>query len=299
MNWYRPLHRNGTVLVLTALLIPPPAMAQPKADVRLNTELNRMSVRIDQGAPLPPGGCQSGYAWHTTYGGCRRQEAVTESAPCPTGQTGSRTRQRTAYILQADARNIAHGPWEPWRDTCQRPRAQGVMDQVIVRATSAAFFAPPESPQLIKSFSSDKRKGIVRAMRAADGKSVFGITLDRSSAKLHCVYSSYIDVASGDGTAYGGWWVNIGLPGQSVNAGYGGNCTLHESGTAATVYGNCNEVGGGEAGDCQGAAFLVHIIDVTGCTVTVEAKPTRPGDPFLPVERPRHHRFVRHYDICV
>lgn len=78
-----------------------------------------MAVHVDQGAPLPSGGCNPGYAWHTTYGGCRIAQKQSESAQCPSGQTGSRSRDRTAFILQADPANVVYEDWGAWEDECR------------------------------------------------------------------------------------------------------------------------------------------------------------------------------------
>lgn len=94
----------------------------------------------------PTGGCSSGYSWNTTYGGCRRAvtETATDSQACPAGSVGgplTRTRTRTNYILQADASNIANGPWSPWSGstgTCRTipyPDAGWALDTHIFEAS--------------------------------------------------------------------------------------------------------------------------------------------------------------------
>ena len=90
-------------LALAALLVSTQvaAAADPnakQADVQLKTDLTRMNIQVSQGAPLPPGGCIAGYAWHTTYGGCRRAESQPEAGACPAklGAPGKRVARRRA-----------------------------------------------------------------------------------------------------------------------------------------------------------------------------------------------------------
>src|SRR5690606_22799455 len=125
-------------LALAGVLLP---LASPfaspttnQADVQLQTDLSHMVIRVDQADPLPPGGCTAGHAWHPTFGGCRRQETRSEVAPCAAGWTGSKVRYRTAYILQANAADVAYGDWGPWQESCSPPRRAGVVDTVIAKA---------------------------------------------------------------------------------------------------------------------------------------------------------------------
>lgn len=109
-------------LALLFLFLLPATHAAPasnQADVELRTNISTMAVQITQGAPLPPGGCKSGYLWHTTYGGCRIAQAQSESAQCPAGYTGTRVRYRTVYVLQANPADVAYEGWGAWHDSCQ------------------------------------------------------------------------------------------------------------------------------------------------------------------------------------
>lgn len=124
---HTPKRRPGKrKLLALAILIPFPlspalatAPAGNRANVELRTDLNTMTVQVSQAAPLPPGGCNPGYAWHTTYGGCRIAQKQAESTQCPSGQTGTRSRDRTAFVLQADPNNVVYEDWGAWKDECR------------------------------------------------------------------------------------------------------------------------------------------------------------------------------------
>nr|WP_313658793.1 hypothetical protein [Achromobacter ruhlandii] len=107
------------LLLLFLLTATHAAPASNQADVELRTDISTMAVQITQGAPLPPGGCKSGYLWHTTYGGCRIAQTQSESAQCPAGYTGTRVRYRTVYVLQANSADVAYEGWGAWHDSCQ------------------------------------------------------------------------------------------------------------------------------------------------------------------------------------
>lgn len=119
----RPGRRKLLALaVLTQFPLSPTLTAAPagnQANVELRTDLNTMAVQVGQGAPLPPGGCNPGYAWHTTYGGCRIAQKQSESTQCPSGQAGTRSRDRMAYVLQADPANVVYEEWGDWKDECR------------------------------------------------------------------------------------------------------------------------------------------------------------------------------------
>jgi len=236
----------------------------PAADVQLSTELDRISVQVDQGAPFAPGGCRADYRWHTTYGGCRRQEAVTQIEPCPPGHMGTRTRQRTAYILQADANNVAHGPWEPWRDTCQRPRLQGVVDTLVAKVRGNGPAPRPVGSRLSKK--------LAKQMVVGGYHSLFAVTIDRTAAKLRCVYSrSTSSGSSGSGTSYS--WKGVLAPlGRSVDADWVGECRLSDNGATANLRGNCDSTSGGDSDYCQWRALTVRIIDTSPCMVTTRVE---------------------------
>ncbi|WP_417223934.1 hypothetical protein, partial [Achromobacter spanius] len=101
---------RALLALLFTLLLPTVSQASTanQADVQLGTELNTMVIRVDQGAPLPPGGCVGGYSWHTTYGGCRIAQTQAEYSQCPAGYTGNQVRYRTYYVLQANANDVAY-----------------------------------------------------------------------------------------------------------------------------------------------------------------------------------------------
>jgi len=276
---------GGRLLALVALLMASHAHANPAADVQLNTDLNRMSIHVGQGAPLPPGGCQAGYAWHTTYGGCRRRETVTESAPCPTGQTGSRTRQRTDYILQADAANVAHGPWGQWQDACQRPRLTGVMDGLIASVRGNGPGNPPPDGAPLS-------KNLARLMRVGGYFSRYGVTLDRPSAKLNCVYSRSTAEGGGEANPPMYWHGVVLKPGQSIDVGYIGACLLSSDGTTAMLRGNCDSTSGGDADQCLRAVRTVRIIDTSPCIVTTQTE-HQVGSSAFPIPP-----AVNRYNLC-
>lgn len=108
-----------TMLVVSLFAVPLAfAQSSPAADMQLVTDLHHMQVQVNQSAPLPPGGCNSGYTWHTTYGGCRKPQIETETAACAANHTGSRTRTRTGYALQANGSDIKYGQWSAWAENC-------------------------------------------------------------------------------------------------------------------------------------------------------------------------------------
>ena len=118
----RPGWRKLALATLTLFPIASALTAAPatnQADVHLRTDIDTMAVQIGQGAPLPPGGCNPGYTWHTTYGGCRIAQKQSESAQCPAGQTGTRERNRVAYALQANPGDIAYDGWSDWEEDCR------------------------------------------------------------------------------------------------------------------------------------------------------------------------------------
>jgi hypothetical protein len=120
-------------LFLFPLTIVQATPASNQAGVELRTNISTMAVQITQGAPLPPGGCNAGYLWHTTYGGCRIAQTQSESAQCPAGYTGSRVRYRNAYILQANPADIAYEAWGAWHDSCQAPPPPATVKMEILK----------------------------------------------------------------------------------------------------------------------------------------------------------------------
>ena len=142
----RPGRRKLVRAVLTLFPFAPVLAAAPaanQANVQLRTDLNTMAVQVGQGVPLPPGGCNPGYAWHTTYGGCRIAQKQSESTQCPSGQAGTRSRDRTAFILQADPANVVYEDWGAWKDECRTGRAYSNPCKYEPGKTELVFFRLP------------------------------------------------------------------------------------------------------------------------------------------------------------
>lgn len=270
MNFHTLKCWGRRALALTALLVSTHAAAaadpnSKQADVQLKTDLTLMNVRVTQGAPLPPGGCVSGYAWHTTYGGCRRAQSLSESTACPAGFTGSRTRYRTAHILQANQADVAYGAWGPWQDACIAARLPGVVDTLIAGVSGA------ESGET--NNTSSLPPNLAQGMMVNYGTR-FGVTIHRPSATLNCVYASGTTAGSGNSTAPIWFGLLLG-PGESVTrrgeSGSFGHCLLSNANLTAELYGNCDRHTGGD-GYCLDARRVVSITSVNGCTVTTETR---------------------------
>ncbi|SEK05209.1 hypothetical protein [Achromobacter sp. NFACC18-2] len=271
MNFHTLKCWGRRTLALAALLISSHAAAAAdptgkQADVQLKTDLTHMNILVTQGAPLPPGGCVTGYAWHTTYGGCRRAESQPESAACPAGFTGSRTRYRTAYILQANAYDVAYEPWGPWQDACTASRLSGVVDSLIAAANGA------ESGET--NNTSTLPPNLAKAMQVNYGTR-FGVTIHRPTATLNCTYAS--GTTSGSGNSTSPIWFGLLMgPGESVTkggeSGSFGHCQLSNGNRTAELYGSCDSSTGGDGDYCVGATRVVNITSVNGCTVTTETR---------------------------
>lgn len=256
------------------LTLPAPSMATDNhADMLLQTDLKQMVIRIEQANPMPPGGCTSSHRWHTTYGGCRRQETRSEAGQCPAGWSGSRVRSRNVYILQANANDVAAEQWGAWVDTCVAPspptpdpppsgatRLSGYVDTIIARARGG------ETGDW--SNRSGLSGNIARSMQVSNG-SAYGVTIHRPSALLNCVYASGTTPTSGDTTATA-WYGEMMSPGQSISKGGAGSCTLSGGGQSATVFGSCDSTSGGDADQCTSASRTVRITDTTDCTVSTQ-----------------------------
>lgn len=126
-------------LALLCLFLSPLTFAQAtpgpgQADVQLKTNINTMAVQIGQGAPLPPGGCNPGYLWHSSYGGCRIAQTQSETSQCPPGYSGSRVRYRTTYTLQANPADVAVEAWGVWQDSCQAPPPPATVKFEVIKA---------------------------------------------------------------------------------------------------------------------------------------------------------------------
>jgi hypothetical protein len=251
---------RALLALLFALLVPTVSQASTakQADVQLQTDLNTMVVRVDQGAPLPPGGCVGGYSWHTTYGGCRIAQTQAEYSQCPAGYTGSQVRYRTYYVLQANANDVAYEGWGPWQDGCTASRAGGVLDVVIAKARGN------ETGETLDN----SLGGRMAAQMQVNYGTMFGATIYRPTAELNCIHAS--GTTSGDTTRV--WTGQLMPPGASVTKGVSGYCQLSNGNRTATLFGSCDTGSGGDADVCQGATRVVNITSVSGCTVTTETR---------------------------
>ncbi|PQZ67601.1 hypothetical protein CQ050_17195 [Achromobacter sp. MYb9] len=251
---------RALLALLFALLLPTVSQASTakQADVQLQTDLNTMVVRVDQGAPLPPGGCVGGYAWHTTYGGCRIAQTQAEYSQCPAGYTGSQVRYRTYYVLQANANDVAYEGWGPWQDGCTASRAGGVLDVVIAKA---------RGNETGETFD-NSLGGTIAAQMQVNYGTMFGATIYRPTAELNCIHAS--GTTSGDTARV--WMGQLMPPGTSVTKGVSGYCQLSNGNRTATLFGSCDTGSGGDADVCQGATRVVNITAVSGCTVTTETR---------------------------
>jgi len=259
---------GARALALVGLALAPLAHAQTQADVQLQTDLQHMSVQVNQGAPLPPGGCIAGYSWHTVYGGCRRAETQSETTQCPDGYVGTQVRYRTAYILQANPADVAHEDWGPWQQNCQAPRGAGVVDTVIAKARGAEYSGTNNFKGT--AISSSTHKQIWKGMQVNYG-TMYGVTLYRPAATLTCLWA--IGSTAGSGNSTGTIWSgSIASPGQSVTNGYAGHCQLSNGGKTAELTGSCDNSTGGDADMCESATRVVNVIAVDGCSATTETR---------------------------
>ncbi|OZI26051.1 hypothetical protein CAL26_01470 [Bordetella genomosp. 9] len=231
-----------------------------QADVQLKTDLTHMVIQINQGAPLPPGGCNAEYAWHTVFGGCRRAVVQSEAGPCPAGYIGSSTRYRTAYILQANANDVAYDPWGAWQNTCARARASGVIGTVLaqVRGTENG-----------ETFGSNLPDSIEKQMQVGQG-TLFGVTIDRSTATLVCAYASGTTPGGGESSNGFIWSGQLLSPGESLDKNPNGACLLSDGGRTANLTGNCDSTSGGDNDFCVPGTHVVRLTSVTDCTVVAE-----------------------------
>ncbi len=252
-------------LALLCLLLFPLTFAQAspdnQADVELRTNISTMAVQITQGAPLPPGGCVSGYLWHTTYGGCRRAQTQSEAGQCPAGYTGSRIRYRTAYILQANPGDIAYEGWGAWQDGCTPARAAGVFDTVIAKVRGAETGGTMPSTLY----------GNMASQMQVNYGTMYGVTIYRPTAELNCLYASGTTSGSGE-SASTLWSGALSAPGASVTQGSAGYCQLSNGNRTAQLYGSCDSSSGGDGDFCQGATRVVNITSAGGCLVTTETR---------------------------
>jgi len=248
--------------VLLPLASPFASPTSNQADVQLQTDLSHMVIRVDQADPLPPGGCTAGHAWHPIFGGCRRQETRSEVAQCAAGWTGSKVRYRTAYVLQANAADVAYGEWGPWQDSCTPPRRAGVVDTVIAKARGK------ENGE--SSNSSNLSANIKKQMQVNYG-TMYGVTVYRPSATLNCIYASGTTSSSGE-SSNRIWFGRLLSPGQSIDKGNAGHCRLSSGGRVAEVYGSCDSSSGGDSDSCRRATRTVRITGTSACQVNTEVR---------------------------
>ncbi|MDT4816050.1 hypothetical protein FQZ97_490910 [compost metagenome] len=256
-----------------------------QADVQLQTDLSTMVIRVDQGAPLPPGGCVGGYSWHTTYGGCRIAQTQAEYAQCPAGYTGNQVRYRTYYVLQANASDVAYEGWGAWQEGCTAARASGVVDTVIAKARGNENGDTSGSNASVPSAN-------MRAQMAVNYGTLFGVTIYRPSAQLNCLYASGSTSSSGEGSSQT-WVGELVPPGQSKfgggSGGSVGHCQLLNGNLSAELYGTCDYSSGGDGDFCMARRILVNITSVSGCMVRTET---------LNITNGRQLIDVGAYDIC-
>lgn len=248
-----------------------------QADVQLQTDLSHMAIRVDQTAPMPLGGCTANHTWHTTYGGCRRQETRSETSACTDGWSGTRTRYRTAYVLQANANDVAYEEWGPWQDNCTPPRLAGVVDAVIAKVRGGetgawlgwlgeAIRHPNRTGEWIRN--PGLTINIDRDMQVRYG-TLYGVTIHRPTATLNCIYASGTTTSHGDSGSQ--IWSGLLMPpDQSVLNERGGHCKLSNDGQSAELYGSCDSSTGGDNDNCVAATRTVRITATSACTVTTE-----------------------------
>lgn len=257
----RLLARVGTyALALLAVLGLAQVAPAAQADVQLQTDLHHLSVQINQGAPLPPGGCVAGHSWHTTYGGCRRSETRSETGQCQAGWSGTRTRYRTAYVLQANSQDVAYDAWGPWQDSCSPPRLAGVVDTVIAQARGSETGDTSNTQGLTGN--------LARAMQVNYG-TMYGVTIYRPNATLNCVYASGTTSGTGE-TTNTIWYGKLIAPAQSFTNGSAGHCLISNAGQSAEVFGSCDTTTGGDGGLCQSGTRTVRITGSSACSVSTE-----------------------------
>lgn len=261
----QPLFRHRAwrgVLALVATCLGPmcEARAETQADMQLQTDLHRLSIHVDQSQPFPLGGCASGHSWHTTFGGCRREETVTEIGPCQSGWRGSRTRSRVAYVLQANASDVVYGEWSSWRDDCTPPRQPGFVDHVIAKVRGK------ENGEW--SQFSTLSGNLAKGMRVNYG-TMFGVTLHRPDATLNCLYASGTTPSSGN-TANRIWYGRLLSPGQSIEKTNAGYCRLSQDRRSVELRGSCDRTAGGDSDHCIGATRHVRVTTSGDCSATTE-----------------------------
>lgn len=259
MQFRTPSRAGRTWLAFTLLLASALVQARgtepeanpSEADVRLLTDVTRISVDVRQGAPLPPGGCVSGHSWHTGYGGCRRavQETHTEHAACPAGFNGTqtRTRTRTNYVLQANSGDVGYGQWGGWSGWNQ--------------SGCQPAFKPGVSGPLVS----------VRS----DNFTVYNaLFIDNATGQLVCGWRrSYHGGESGDGGGSGSTDWSFG---DYNRPDLGSRCSTSHP---ATVYGNSDREGSGDAGTPRSGTITVSSHVINGCSVSLTYTSTQSRNP--------------------
>lgn len=216
------------------------ALAADSADanVQLQADVRNMAINVQQGAPLPPGGCQAGHSWHSGYGGCRRavSEPETQYVSCPAGYNGnaSRARYRTNYVLQANSADVAYGSWGEWSaddtSSCSLAAMPGLSQPLLERTSASGW--------------------------------IFNqLYMDHATGRLVCGWfqvfqGSTSDPGSQTMPAIGNYDL-----GNYPDMGTAGSCT--SSGSTATLF-------GGDDGSMPGGRPYDVVSSVIGCQVTVE-----------------------------
>jgi len=253
-----------------------------------------MQVRISQ----PGGACESGYAWHATYGGCRRavSQEQQQRESCGADYTGKqvRARVRTQYVLQStgQAANDPWGAWSAWdRSACVAVarRAPGVLPDLITLVLSSAWGIHPSRKPTPQASPMDM-PGRVRGYN--EPGSTYAVTLDRTTAQLRCVFAlAYIDMGETrvwmEKTA---WLLGAG---ESVHTEHG-HCQVSQDNMQAHIFGRCDEIllGANDGLDaCQHGAHTVSILAVHPCSVTVQVQDVT--YPRSPQKRKQHT-----YSLC-
>jgi len=234
-----------------------------------------MQVQISQQG----GACGSDYAWHATYGGCRRAvaEEQQQRESCGADYTGEqvRARVRTQYVLQStgQAANDPWGAWSAWdRSACVAvaSRIPGVLPELITLVWgSVARLTGYRNPtrQASPMHLSGRDRGYNRS------GSTYAVTLDRTTAQLRCVFAiAYTDMGeSAVWMEQYAWLLGVG---ESLHTEHG-HCQLSQDKMQAQIFGNCDRmVGAGDWERCQHGAQTVSILAVRPCSATVQVQNT-------------------------
>jgi len=260
---------------LTAFLLCALPVLGPAKDLQPNTGTIdlvsdiTMQVQIAQ----PGGACASGYAWHSTYGGCRRavlQEQQQREA-CGVDYAGAQTRvrTRTQYILQATG-EAANDPWSAWqawdRSACVAVprRVPGVIPDLIALVLGGGL-------NYYNNGTPTHRASPFKLPRGTRGRgregSTYAVTLDRTTAQLRCVLA--LETTSGNGenvwSLAQAWLLGAG---ESFSTD-GGHCHVAQHQTQAHIAGNCDWTSGGDADLCMHGARTVSVLSVSPCSAIV------------------------------